>query len=101
VTIISWLLIVLGGVFLIDNWDVLKMKDTLLQSMWTFFRMLFPLISGIGMLKRQNWDRFLLLNLLDISFRDLHFKKSDDNWINRRDGSLFDYYFFPVPSRSQ
>jgi hypothetical protein len=61
VTIIAWLLIVVGGVFLIDNWDVLKVKETLLHFMWTFFRMLFPLISGIGMLKRQNWARFLYL----------------------------------------
>ena len=61
VTIIAWLLIVHRGVFLIDNWNVLKVKETLLQFMLTFFQMLFPLISGIGMLKRQNWSRFFYL----------------------------------------
>jgi len=61
VTIIAWLLIVVGGVFLIDNWNELKVKETLLQFMLAFFQMLIPFISGIGMLKRQNWARFLYL----------------------------------------
>ena len=61
VTIIAWLLIVVGGVVLIDNRNDLNVKETLLQFMWTFFQMLFPLISGIGMLKKQNWARFLYL----------------------------------------
>jgi len=61
VTIIAWLLIVVGGVFLIDNWNDLKVKEKLLQFMLAFFQMLFPFISGIGMLKRQNWARFLYL----------------------------------------
>jgi hypothetical protein len=61
VTIIAWLFIVVGGVFLIDSWNDLKVKGTLLQFILTFFQMLFPFISGIGLLKRQNWARFLYL----------------------------------------
>jgi hypothetical protein len=61
VTIIAWLLIVLGGLFLVDNWKYLKFEETVLRYMLTLSRMLFPLISGIGMLKRQNWARFFYL----------------------------------------
>ena len=61
VTIIAWLFIVVGVVFLNDSWNDLKVKGTLQQFMLTFFRMLFPFISGIGLLKRQNWARFFYL----------------------------------------
>ncbi len=69
VTIIAWLLIIVGIYLLIREGNNLKLKETLnhnnisilLQFMLNLFQLLLPLISGIGMLKRQNWARFLYL----------------------------------------
>ena len=68
VTIIAWLLIVVGGFFLITEWNDIKLKETLnyntlsiLLQFKLIFQLLLPLVSGIGMLKRQNWARYLYL----------------------------------------
>jgi hypothetical protein len=76
VTVIAWLLIVSEGIFLItDHGRLLTVRDTIsnstiyiFQLILNYIRISFPLISGIGILKRQNWARFLYLTCWIIFF---------------------------------
>jgi len=68
-TIIGWLLIIAGGIILITNLGSLsKVKETtssssiyILQLIYNYVKVSFALISGIGILNRRNWARFLYL----------------------------------------
>ncbi len=68
VTIISWVLIVMGGLSLIIGRFSLSASQELLskspiplslQYSLTYASILISLVCGIAMLKRQNWARFL------------------------------------------
>jgi hypothetical protein len=67
--VIAWLLMVIGGILLITNVGNLpEIKGTMNRSPIYILRLIisyvtisFALISGFGILTRQNWARFLYL----------------------------------------
>ncbi len=69
VTVVAWLLIIVGGHLLITNLSSQsEVRETtnyspiyLLQLIYSYVKISFALISGIGILNRQNWARFLYL----------------------------------------
>jgi hypothetical protein len=69
VTVIAWLLIVFGGILFITNYGNLpKITGVMSHSPLNIFRIIFSyviisfaMISGIGILKRQNWARLFYL----------------------------------------
>ncbi len=69
VTVIAWLLIVMGGHILITDLSSLpEVKYTMnrspiyiIQLILSYVKISFALISGIGILNKQNWARFLYL----------------------------------------
>jgi len=79
VTIIAWVLIVLGGISLITTTLMLDnpqarelMSQNLLpiplQYAMTYISLLIMLISGIAMLKGRNWGRYLYVIATGLSF---------------------------------
>lgn len=70
ITVIAWILIVLGGISLISSTAMLNnpmAKELMaknpiplsIQYTMIYVRLLISIASGIGMLKRQNWARLL------------------------------------------
>jgi hypothetical protein len=67
--VIAWLLIVIGGILLIKNVgnlpEVKGMMNRspiyILRLIFSYVTISFALISGFGILTRQNWARFLYL----------------------------------------
>jgi hypothetical protein len=72
ITIIAWILIVLGGISVIST-TMMSNNSSVLEAMhssplpiplqWTMFYagMLVMVVSGIGFLKGRNWSRYLYL----------------------------------------
>jgi hypothetical protein len=76
ITVIAWLMIVIGGIFLVKDVGRLPgVKGIMIRSPIYIFQLIFSyviisfaLISGIGILARQNWARFLYLICWIINF---------------------------------
>ena len=76
ITVIAWLLIVIGGILLIKNVCILseikgmmnRSPIYILRLIFSYVIISFALISGIGILTRQNWARFLYLICWIINF---------------------------------
>lgn len=78
-TIIAWILIVIGGIsiistaVMIDNPAVMELmrKSPLpipLQYAMNFFGLLVMVVSGVGLLKGHNWARFLYVGWSAVGF---------------------------------
>ena len=76
ITVIAWLMIVIGGILLIKNVGILsevkgmmnRSPIYILRLIFSYVTISFALISGIGILTRQNWARFLYLICWIINF---------------------------------
>ena len=76
ITVIAWLMIVIGGILLIKYVGNLpgvkgmmnRSPIYILRLIFSYVIISFALISGIGILTRQNWARFLYLICWIINF---------------------------------